>query len=106
MSGIRRREFITLLGGSVVACPLAARAQQAGNLPRIGFLGASTASAVGPLVAAFVQRLRELGWRDGQSVIIEYRWAEGRANRISEIAAEFARPKVAVILTPRNHPTP
>jgi len=102
MSGIRRREFITLLGGSVVACPLAARAQQAGNLPRIGFLGASTASAVGPLVAAFVQRLRELGWRDGQSVIIEYRWAEGRADRISEIAAEFAGRKVDVIVTHGN----
>jgi putative tryptophan/tyrosine transport system substrate-binding protein len=98
---IARRDFITLLGGAA-AWPLNVRAQQAGNLPRIGFLGPSTPSATGPLVAAFVQRLRELGWRDGQSVVIEYRWAEGRADRISEIAAEFAHRKVDVIVTHRN----
>jgi putative ABC transport system substrate-binding protein len=101
MFGVRRREFIKLLGGAA-AWPLAARAQQARSLPRIAFLGPSTPTAVGPLVAAFVQRLRELGWRDGQSVLIEYRWAEGRVERISEIAAEFAGRKVDVIVTHGN----
>jgi ABC-type uncharacterized transport system substrate-binding protein len=99
---MRRREFIALLSSSAVAWPLAARAQRAGSLPRIGFLGASTPSATGPLLAAFVQRLRELGWHDGQSVVIEYRWAEGRADRIREIAAEFAGRKVDVIITHGN----
>jgi len=99
---MRRREFITLLAGGASAWPLTARAQKAGSLPRIGFLSPSTPSAVGPLVAAFVQRLRELGWRDGQSVFIEYRWAEGRADRISEIVAEFAARKVDVIVTHGN----
>jgi putative tryptophan/tyrosine transport system substrate-binding protein len=99
---MRRREFITLLARGASAWPLTARAQQAGNLPRIDFLGPSTPSATGPLVAAFVQRLRELGWRDGQTVVIEYRWAEGRADRISEIAAEFAHRKVDVIVTHGN----
>jgi putative ABC transport system substrate-binding protein len=99
---IKRREFITLLGSAVATWSLAARAQQAGNLPRIGFLGPSTPTATGPLVAAFVQRLRELGWRDGQSVLIEYRWAEGRVERINEIAAEFAHRKVDVIVTHGN----
>jgi putative tryptophan/tyrosine transport system substrate-binding protein len=99
---MRRREFIALLSSSAVAWPLAARAQRAGSLPRIGFLGASTPSATGPLLAAFVQRLRELGWHDGQSVVIEYRSAEGRADRIREIAAEFAGRKVDVIITHGN----
>jgi putative tryptophan/tyrosine transport system substrate-binding protein len=99
---MRRREFIALLSSSAVAWPLAAPAQRAGSLPRIGFLGASTPSATGPLLAAFVQRLRELGWHDGQSVVIEYRWAEGRADRIREIAAEFAGRKVDVIITHGN----
>jgi ABC transporter substrate binding protein len=99
---MRRREFITLVAGGVSAWPLTARAQKAGSLPRIGFLSPSTPSAVGPLVAAFVQRLRELGWRDGQSVFIEYRWAEGRADRISDIVAEFAARKVDVIVTHGN----
>jgi ABC-type uncharacterized transport system substrate-binding protein len=95
---IGRREFITLLGGAA-AWPLAARAQQAGKLPTIGFLGASTASGWSQWVAPFVQRLRELGWNEGRSVAIEYRWAEGREERYSEIAAEFVRIKVDVIVT-------
>jgi putative tryptophan/tyrosine transport system substrate-binding protein len=70
-----RREFITLLGGSAVAWPIAARAQQAGKLPTIGFLGASAASVQSQHVAAFVQRLRELGWIDGHTVGVEVRWA-------------------------------
>ena len=100
---MRRREFITLLGGAAAAWPLAARAQQAGRLPTIGFLGATTHSVAAPWVAAFVQRLRELGWIEGRNVAIEYRWAEGRSDRFAEIAAEFVRLKVDVIVT---HSTP
>src|SRR6266700_8400176 len=95
---MRRRQFITLLAGSAIAWPLAARAQPAGKLPTIGFLGPSTPSADGPRMAAFVQRLRELGWTEGRTVAIEYRWAEGRPERFAEIAAEFVRLKVDVIL--------
>src|SRR6266567_5908 len=96
---MRRRQFITLLAGSAIAWPLAARAQPAGKLPTIGFLGPSTPSADGPRMAAFVQRLRELGWTEGRTVAIEYRWAEGRIERYAEIAAEFVRLKVDVIVT-------
>jgi len=94
---VRRREFIWLLGGAA-AWPLAARGQQA-KLPTIGFLGASTPLNWNPWTAAFVQRLRELGWIEGRTVAIEYRWAEGRNERYSEIATEFVRLKVDVILT-------
>jgi putative tryptophan/tyrosine transport system substrate-binding protein len=96
---IGRREFITLLGGAAVAWPLAARAQQAGKLPTIGFLVSGTPSSHGQWVAAFVQRLRELGWIEGRTIAIEYRWAEGRTERAAEIAAEFVRRKVDVIVT-------
>src|SRR5262249_49510747 len=89
---VRRREFITLLGGAV-AWPLAARAQQAGKPPTIGFLGQSTRSATSEWTTAFVQRLRELGWIDGRNVAIEYRWGEGRDERFAQIAAEFVRLK-------------
>jgi putative ABC transport system substrate-binding protein len=94
----KRREFITLLGGAA-AWPLAARAQQSGKLPTIGFLGGATASAWSNWSAAFAHRLRELGWNEGRTVLIEYRWAEGRHERAAEIAAEFVRLKVDVILT-------
>src|SRR5438445_7964327 len=96
---MRRRELIMLLAGSAIAWPLAARAQPAGKLPTIGFLGPSTPSADGPRMAAFVQRLRELGWIEGRTVAIEYRWAEGRIERYAEISAEFVRLKVDVIVT-------
>ena len=96
---IGRREFITLLGGAAAAWPLAARAQQAGKLPTIGFLGSGTPSTQGQWAAAFVQRLRELGWIENRTVAIEYRWAEGRDERFAEIAAEFIRLKVDVIVT-------
>jgi ABC-type uncharacterized transport system substrate-binding protein len=96
---MQRRELITLLGGAAAAWPLAARAQQAGKLPTIGFLGASAASVQSQHVAAFVQRLRELGWIDGRTVGIEVRWAEGRSERFAEIAAEFVRLKVDAIVT-------
>ena len=95
---MRRREFISLLSGAAVAWPFAARAQQAGRLPTIGFLGAD-ALVWGPWTAAFVGRLRELGWIEGRTIVIEYRWAEGRPERNAEIAAEFVRLKVDVIVT-------
>ena len=96
---MRRREVITLLGSAAAAWPLAARAQQAGKLPTIGLLGAASASDWGPWTAAFVQRLHELGWIEGRTVAIEYRWAEGRSERYAEIPAEFVRLKVDVIVT-------
>src|SRR5215510_13290710 len=95
---MNRREFITLLGGAA-AWPLAAHAQQAGKVPTIGFLGAGTASAMSQWTAAFVQRLRELGWIEDRTIAIQYRWAEGRTERLAEIAAEFVRLKVDVIAT-------
>jgi putative ABC transport system substrate-binding protein len=95
---MRRREFITLLGGAAVTWPLSARAQQAGKLPTIGFLGASTPSEASPRLAAFVHRLGELGWVEGRSIIIESRWAEGVFERAAEIAAEFVRLQVDVIV--------
>src|SRR5215831_10206027 len=97
----RRREFITLLGGGAAGWPLAARAQQAGKLPTIGFLGTATATASGwtTWTAAFEQRLRELGWIEGRTVAIEYRWGEGRRQRFADIAAELVRLKVDVIVT-------
>jgi putative ABC transport system substrate-binding protein len=94
---IGRREFITLVGGAA-AWPLAAHAQQAGKLPTIGFLGAATASGWNSWVATFEKRLRELGWIDGRTVGIEYRWLDGRNDRSDEIAAEFVRLKVDVIV--------
>lgn len=94
---MRRREFIATVG-SAAAWPLAASAQQAGKLPTVGFLGAD-ASAFGPWTAAFVARLRELGWIDGRTIAIEYRWSEGRTERYAEIAAEFVHLKVDVIVT-------
>jgi len=96
---MKRREFMTLLGGAAATWPLAARAQQPAQLPTIGFLGASTPAIMGQWVAAFVQRLRELGWIEGRTIAIEYRWAEGRSARANEIAAEFVRLKVDVIVT-------
>jgi len=95
---MRRRELITLLGGAAASWSLAARAQQAGKLPTIGFLGAD-ASAFSPWTAAFVARLGELGWIEGKTIAIEYRWSQGRSERYAEIAAEFVRLKVDVIVT-------
>src|ERR1051325_9627720 len=94
---MRRRAFIKLIVGTAVAWPLGAHAQPA-KLPTIGFLGAGTAATWITWTAAFVQRLSELGWVENRTVRIEYRWAEGRAERYGEIAAEFARLKVDVIL--------
>src|SRR5262249_5930582 len=96
---IERRKFLATLGGAAAAWPLAARGQQPGRLPTIGFFGSATPATFGPWVAAFVQRLDELGWIERRTVSIEYRWAEGRSERYSEIAAEFVRLKVDVIVT-------
>src|SRR6516165_7038528 len=94
---LKRREFITLIGGAA-ALPLAARAQQPGKLRTIGFSGQSTRSAESELVAAFTERLRELGWIEGRTITIEYRWGEGREERFVQIAAEFVRLKIDVIV--------
>src|SRR6516164_11491557 len=94
----RRRDFITLLGGAAAAWPLAARAQQTGKLPILGLLGSATLLAESQRVAAFVQRLRQLGWIENRNVAIEYRWAEGRSERFVEIATEFVQLKVDLIV--------
>ena len=96
---MRRRAFIALLGGgATVAWPLAARAQQPGKLPTIAFLGAS-ASSWSAWTAAFTERLHELGWIEGRTATIEYRWSEGRPERVAEAAAEFVQRNVDVIVT-------
>jgi len=97
MSSMKRREFILAFGGAAAAWPLAARAQQ--TPPMIGFLWPASASAMSAWTAAFVQRLRELGWIEGRTIRIEYRWGDGRADRLPGIAAEFVRLKVYVIVT-------
>jgi putative tryptophan/tyrosine transport system substrate-binding protein len=96
---MKRREFIALVSGVAAAWPLAARAQQPGKFRTIGFLGAATPSAASQWVAALVLRLRELGWIGGCTLAIEYRWAEGDNDRLAEIAAEFVRLNVDVIVT-------
>jgi putative ABC transport system substrate-binding protein len=96
---MKRREFVTILGGAAVAWPFAVRAQRSANLPIIGFLGTNTPSTQSRWTDAFVQRLRELGWIEGRTIAIEYRWAEGRTERFAELASEFVRLKVDVIVT-------
>src|SRR5262245_33913332 len=101
---IRRREFVFTLGGAAAAWPLAVRAQQAAKLPIVGFLSPTTPATESQWYAAFVQRLRELGWIEGRTIAIEYRFAEGRTERFAEIAAEFVRLKVDVIVTSGTPP--
>ena len=96
---MRRREFMALLGGAAVAWPLAARAQQRGRLPTIGFFSPNTRSAASPWTTAFVQQLHELGWIQDRTITIAYRFGEGRTDRIAEFVAEFVRLKVDVIVT-------
>ena len=97
---MRRREFITLIGAAATAWPVAAGAQQSGKLPIIGFLGTVTPSTWP--YQAFDRRLRELGWIDGKTIRIDYRWAAGNAERISAYAADFVQAKVSVIVTGGN----
>src|SRR6516162_555498 len=96
---MKRREVVTLIGGAAVAWPLAAHAQQPAKLRTIGYLGTVSPSAESQRVAAFMQRLRELGWIESRNVTIEYRYAEGRSERFAEFAAEFVRLKVDIIVT-------
>jgi putative ABC transport system substrate-binding protein len=96
---MKRRDFITLVGGAAVAWPLAAQAEQPGKRPIIGFLGDSTALGESERAAAFARRLHDLGWIEGRTIAIEYRWADGRSERLAEIAAEFARLNVDIIVT-------
>jgi putative ABC transport system substrate-binding protein len=94
---VNRREFITLVGGAVAARPIAAHAQQP-KLPTIGYFGASTAASEKLRTDAFVQRLGELGWTEGQTIAIEYRWAESQTERFPEIAADLVRLRVDTIV--------
>jgi ABC-type uncharacterized transport system substrate-binding protein len=96
---MKRRAFISLLGSAAAAWPLTARAQQPAKLPIIGYLGPSTRSIDVHRLGALVQRLRELGWIEGRTIVIEYRWAEGRNEHLAEVTAEFVRLKVDVIVT-------
>jgi putative ABC transport system substrate-binding protein len=95
---VKRRDFIGVIG-SAAAWPLAARAQQPGKRPIVGFLGDSTPLAEGERAAAFARRLHDLGWIEGRTIAIEYRWADGRNDRLAEIAGEFAQLKVDIIVT-------
>jgi putative tryptophan/tyrosine transport system substrate-binding protein len=95
---MRRRDFLGMLGSSAAAWPAIVQAQQVGKIPTVGFLGAD-ALAFGPWTSAFVIRLRELGWIEGSNILIEYRWSQGRTERYAEIAAEFVRLKVDVVVT-------
>ena len=101
---MRRRDFILVLGSAVAARPLAARAQQSA-MPVVGWLGGGTAASQRAWVDAFVRRLGELGWIEGRTVVIEYRWGEGRAERYAEIAAEFVRLKPDVIVAAGTEPS-
>jgi putative ABC transport system substrate-binding protein len=96
---MRRREFMTLIGGAAAVWPLAARAQQPGKLRTIGLLAPGTVSSHGPWFAELVRRLHELGWIENRNIAFEYRWGEGRSERYGEIAAELVRSKVDVIVT-------
>jgi putative ABC transport system substrate-binding protein len=95
---MRRREVIALLGSAAAIWPVAAGAQQGNKLPTVAVLG-DLASVWSPWTAAFADRMRELGWIEGRNIAIEYRWSEGRLEPVAEIAAEFVRQKVDVIVT-------
>jgi len=96
---MKRRAFIVALGGVAATWPLIAHAQQPAKLPTVGFLGATTPATANQWVSAFVTRLRELGWVEGRTIKIEYRWAEAHTERYAEIAAELVDHKVDVIVT-------
>jgi putative tryptophan/tyrosine transport system substrate-binding protein len=101
---MKRREFITLLGGAAAVWPLAARAQQVGSLPSIGFISTRTNGDSAAVVAAFHQGLNEAGYSDRRNVTIEYRWAEGQYDRLPALAADLVRSKVSVIVSAGGDP--
>jgi putative tryptophan/tyrosine transport system substrate-binding protein len=98
---MQRREFISLLGGVAAAWPFAARAQLPGKVYRIGFLWDSPNAFLDAL-EAFRQGLRDLGYVEGRNIVIEYRWAEGKPERMRELAEELVRLKVDVIMAPSS----
>jgi putative ABC transport system substrate-binding protein len=102
---VKRREFFGLVGGVVVAWPLAARAQQAAKVRRIGFLARTSAASLSPLVDSFRQGLRNLGWVEGNNISIEYQFGDGQFNRLGELAAALVRLNVDVIVTVDTPPT-
>jgi putative ABC transport system substrate-binding protein len=102
---MRRREFLNVLGGAAASWPIAALAQKPGKPRIIGYLGPNSRSLDGPRLTAFVQRLGELGWIEGHTIAIEYRWAEGRNDRLAEFVAEFLKRNVDVIVTSATPPT-
>jgi putative ABC transport system substrate-binding protein len=102
---MKRREFITLVGGVAASAPLAVRAQTARNVRRIGFLARTSAASLSPLLDSFRQGLRELGWVEGSNISIEYQFGDGQFNRLGELAAALVRLQVDVIVTVDTPPT-
>jgi putative tryptophan/tyrosine transport system substrate-binding protein len=103
MPGMKRRDFVALFGSAAVAWPLAARAQQPTKIARIGFVGASAADSVPERAEAFRAGLRELGYQEGRDIVIEFRWADGRYDRLPALFSELVGRGVDVIVT---HGTP
>ena len=102
---MRRREFITLVGGAAVTWPLVARAQQP-SMPMVGFMSTLSPESISGPVAGFHQGLRETGYREGQNLTIEYRWAQGHYDRLPELAADLVRRRVAVLVASGGDPSP
>ena len=96
---MRRRDFLHAVFGTLAALPVVVAAQRAASVPILGFLGPLSESAMSSWTAAFVMRLGELGWIDGRTIKFEYRWAEGKSDKMTEIATEFASRKVDIIVT-------